>query len=182
MNSNETRRMDPALELATVSLRLTPAQLKHLSERVQDGQTVCWKMTPMNHLTVAVCDRLADHGDSCFDSRLKVRFRQGTSETLTTARLFNPLGNVTLAQDDQLWMSCEWAYRLHLRHLEMDIQPMIDLVCNGRSPDRVFSLTLKDGRVLPPTQDGLKLLYSLGWHDALADKAPPSRVIIPGVN
>ena len=64
----------------------------------------------------------------------------------------------------------------------MDIQPMIDHVCNGRSPDRVFSLTLKDGRVLPPTQDGLKLLYSLGWHDALADKAPPSRVIIPGVN
>lgn len=181
MDFNETRGMDPTLELATVSLRLTPAQLKHLSERVQDGQTVCWQMSPMSHLTVAVCDRLADHDGGCYDSRLKVRFRHGVEPlTLTVATLFNPLGNVTLAQDDQLWMSCEWAYRLHLRHLEMDIQPMIDRVCNGRSPDRVFSLTLKDGRVLPPTQDGLKLLYSLGGHEALADKTPPSRIIIPG--
>ena len=181
MNSNETRGMDPTLELATVSLRLTPAQLKHLSERIQDGQTVCWQMTPISQLTVAVCDRLADHDGGCYDSRLKARMSPNREpHILPVATLFNPLGNVTLAQDDQLWMSCEWAYRLHLRHLEMDIQPMIDRVCNGRDPNSVFSMMLKDGRTLYPTTEGFKFLYSLGWHEALADKTPPSRIIIPG--
>lgn len=185
MSFNESRRMDSELELATVSLRLTPAQMKHLAERVADRQTVCWNMTPISQLTVAVCDRLADHDGGCYDSRLKVRFQRGAEPvTLTIGKLCNPLGNITLDQDDQLWMSCEWAHRLSMRQLDMDIQPMIDKICNGRPVQKVFRLELKDGRLIQPVPDGFKLLYNMGWHEALADKSVPvvSRVIIPGVN
>lgn len=176
--------MNFELELVKIALRLTPAQLKHLYSRVKDNQSVCWHAAPLSPLTVAVCDRLDGHDGEHFDSRLKAVMRQSGIEVMTIGRPLLPLGNVSLEDDDRLWMLCETAHRLHLRQLPLDLQPEIDRVCNGRSPDQVFNLVLKDGRKLEPTPDNFKLLYSLGWHEALADRVQPfqSRLVIPGVN